>query len=97
MFDIVDLKTSIYRTRFEAELNPSSADGMAAPFDVIRHDLERIREELFSLPFEQAGRELVVKFQRNFQRLRDFMERVDREISQLAIFSGPGKSGKGGE
>jgi|LauGreDrversion4_2_1035121.scaffolds.fasta_scaffold415473_1 cob(I)alamin adenosyltransferase len=64
MFDIVDLKTTIYKNRFEAEF--SQADGGLAPFDAVRHDLERIREELFSLPFEQAGRELVMKFQRNF-------------------------------
>lgn len=62
MFDIVDLKTTIYRTRFEAEFNNPNA----VPFDAVRHDLDRIREELFGLPFEQAGRELVVKFQRNF-------------------------------
>ena len=51
MFDIVDLKTAIYRNRFEAELS-STNDGTTAPFDAVRHDLERIREELFSLPFE---------------------------------------------
>ena len=88
MFDIVDLKTAIYRNRFEAELHPSTtSDGMAAPFDVLKHDLDRIRDELFSLPFEQAGRELVLKFQRNFQKLRDFMERVDKDIAQLAVFN----------
>ena len=59
MFDIVDLKTSIYRNRFEAELN---INGESTPFDAVRHDLERVREELFGLPFEQAGRELIVKF-----------------------------------
>jgi len=77
MFDIVDLKATIYRNRFEAEL--SSQEG--TPFDAVRHDLEKIREELFSLPFDQAGRELVAKFQRNFSKLRDFMERVDRDIA----------------
>jgi hypothetical protein len=46
MFDIVDLKTTVYRSRFEAEFK---SDG---GFDAVRHDLERVREELFSLPFD---------------------------------------------
>ena len=87
MFDIVDLKTAIYRNRFEAEL------GDGTPFDVVKHDLEKVRDELFGLPFELAGRELVHKFKRNFTKLRDFMERVDKDIAQLTVFSGP----KGGE
>ena len=90
MFDIVDLKTTIYKSRFEAEFNLASGDGNSngcGTFDAVRHDLERVREELFSLPFEQAGRELVIKFQKNFQRLREFMERVDKDIAQLAVFN----------
>jgi hypothetical protein len=98
MFEIVDLKTAIYRNRFEAELNlnnTTGADGGApVPFDLVRHDLERIREELFGLPFEQAGRDLIMKFQRNFQKLREFMERVDREVAQLTVFkTGVGHNG----
>ena len=54
MFDIVSLKTAIYRNRFESELNlkGTGSDGALAPFDAVRHDLEKIREELFGLPFE---------------------------------------------
>ncbi|TNV73204.1 hypothetical protein FGO68_gene6219 [Halteria grandinella] len=96
MFDIVDLKATIYRNRFEAELSSHDA---STPFDAVRHDLDKIREELFSLPFDQAGRELVVKFQRNFSKLRDFMERVDRDIAQLSVFSASrkGDDGENGE
>lgn len=92
MFDIVDLKSAIYRNRFEAELsllggsNAGGQDGSAQPFDMVRHDLEKIREELFGLPFDQTARELILKFQRNFHKLREFMERIDRDISQLAVF-----------
>lgn len=74
MFDIVDLKTTVYRSRFEAEFK-------GADFDAVRHDLERVREELFALPFDQAGRELVQRFTRNFQRLREFMEKVDKDLA----------------
>lgn len=62
MFDIVDLKTAIYRNRFEAEFATEGNAIGGTPFDAVRHDLERIREELFALPFEQAGRDLVMKF-----------------------------------
>lgn len=64
MFDIVDLKSAIYKNRFEAELslldNQTAVGG--APFDIIRHDLEKIREELFGMPFDQTARELIMKF-----------------------------------
>jgi hypothetical protein len=59
----VDLKTSIYRNRFEAEISLlAEHNSNAAPFDIVRHDLERIREELFGMPFEQSSRELIIKF-----------------------------------
>jgi hypothetical protein len=81
MFDIVDLKTTIYKTRFDAELNLAGGASDSSPFDGVKHELERVREEVFQLPFDQAGRDLIVKFQRNFSKLRDFMERVDKDIA----------------
>ena len=30
--------------------------------EVIKHDIERIREELFNLPFEESGKEIIMKF-----------------------------------
>jgi hypothetical protein len=88
MFDIVDLKSAIYRDKFEAELSLHGNLGKegGAPFDMVRHDLEKIKEELFGLPFDQTARELILKFQKNFHKLRDFMERIDRDIAQLAVF-----------
>ena len=96
MFDIVDLKSAIYRNRFEAELTLLGNAGHegGAPFDMVRHDLEKIREELFGLPFDQTARELILKFQRNFHKLRDFMERIDRDIAQLAVFKTSSAGGK---
>ena len=96
MFDIVDLKSAIYRNRFEAELSLLGNSGQegGAPFDMVRHDLEKIREELFGLPFDQTARELILKFQRNFHKLRDFMERIDRDIAQLAVFKTSSAGGK---
>jgi hypothetical protein len=61
---------------------------------MVRHDLEKIREELFGLPFDQTARELIMKFQRNFHKLRDFMERIDKDIAQLAVFKTSSAGGK---
>jgi hypothetical protein len=81
MFEIVDLKTALYRNRFEAELNLTGGDQQQQTFDVVRHDLERIREELFGMPYDEVARDLIMKFQRNFTKLRDFLERVDKDIA----------------
>jgi hypothetical protein len=63
MFEIVDLKTALYRNRFEAELNLTSGDQQQQQtFDVVRHDLERIREELFGMPYDEVARDLIMKF-----------------------------------
>lgn len=86
MFEIVDLKTALYRNRFEAELNLTSGDQQQQTFDIVRHDLERIREELFGMPYDEVARDLIMKFQRNFSKLRDFLERVDKDIAQLSVF-----------
>jgi hypothetical protein len=63
MFEIVDLKTALYRNRFEAELNLSGGgEGGQQSFDVVRHDLEKIREELFGMPYDEVSRDLIMKF-----------------------------------
>ncbi len=63
MFEIVDLKTALYRNRFEAELNlTNGGDQQQQTFDVVRHDLERIREELFGMPYDEVARDLIMKF-----------------------------------
>jgi len=33
------------------------------------------------MPFEEAGREIVGKFQKNFRKLKEFMEKIDKEIN----------------
>jgi len=67
MFDIVKLKSDIYMKRFKAENfkadDPLSQQSSEA---IIRHEIEKIRESLFSMPFEETGREIIHKFQANF-------------------------------
>ncbi len=38
------------------------------------------------MPYDEVARDLIMKFQRNFTKLREFLERVDRDIAQLNIF-----------
>jgi hypothetical protein len=42
-----------------------------------------IRDELFNSSFEDSGKELIQKFKLNFQRLREFMQAIDKEIGSL--------------
>ena len=83
LFEIVDLKSEVYLKRYRAEFAAGEFDSEEA----IRHDIERIREELFNLPFEESGKEIIVKFKDNFAKLRLFMEKIDKEISQLSVFN----------
>ena len=60
----MDLKTDIYMKRCKAEYGQTANE-----FDneeALRHDIEKVREELFSLPFEESGKEIIAKFQTNF-------------------------------
>ena len=43
--------------------------------------------DLFNASFEETGKELVQKFKFNFQRLREFMEAVDKEIGSMTLFN----------
>ena len=62
MFDIVKLKSDIYLKRFKAE-NFNAGDASAVSSDeILRHEIEKIREELFNLPFGETGREIIHKF-----------------------------------
>jgi hypothetical protein len=54
---------------------------------MLRNDIEKIREEMFNMPFEEAGKEIVSKFQNNFRKLREFMDKIDKNISELSVFN----------
>jgi hypothetical protein len=46
-----------------------------------------LREELFNTAFDENGKDIIQKFKVNFQRLRDFMKTVDKEINDMQIFN----------
>ena len=60
LFDIVELKTEIYQKRHTAEYGHPNPDYENE--ETVKHEIEKIREELFNLPFEQAGTEIIQKF-----------------------------------
>ena len=37
--------------------------------------------------YEENGRELIQKFRLNFQRLKEFMSSIDKEVASMAIFN----------
>ncbi|CDW81629.1 UNKNOWN [Stylonychia lemnae] len=87
LFDIVDIKTEIYLKRYRSEFPQSSNGPDYDNEEVIRNEIERIREELFNLPFQESGQEIIAKFQNNFTKLKDFMEKIDKEVAQLSVFN----------
>lgn len=86
LFDIVDLKTEVFMKRYKAEfsqLNEQKADSE----EVLRHEIDKIRDEIFNLPFQQSGQEIIQKFQANLVKLRSFMEKIDKEIASMSVFN----------
>ena len=67
MFDIVKLKSDIYIKRFKAE-NYRADDGLmnTNSEEILKHEIEKIRDSIFNLPFEETGREIIHKFKMNF-------------------------------
>lgn len=88
MFDIVKLKSDIYIKRFKAE-NFKADDPLCntSSEEILKHEIEKIRDSIFNLPFEETGREIIHKFKMNFQKLKSFMEKVDKGINSLHVFN----------
>jgi len=86
IMDIVSFKQDMFSKRFKAEYG-SAREPATETQEALAHKVELIRDELFNVNFEENGRELVQKFRLNFQRLKEFMQTVDKEISSLAIFN----------
>lgn len=91
LFDIVKLKSDVYMRRFKAE-HYKADDPLNAPTseELLQHEIEKIREGLINMPFEESGREIVNRFKENFEKLRKFMTNVDKGLADLAIFNPKG-------
>lgn len=84
--EIVSFKQDIFSKRFKAEYG-SGRDPTSETQEALAQKIELIRDELFNVNFEENGRELIQKFRLNFQRLKEFMQAVDKEISSLQVFN----------
>ena len=60
MFDIVKLKSDIYTKRFKAE--NFKGDASATSEEILKNQIENIKEGLFNVNFEETGREIIHKF-----------------------------------
>jgi len=55
---------------------------------MIKDEIERIRDELFSHQFDAETNQLIVqKFSKNLAKLKDFLHKVDKEVEGLLIFN----------
>ena len=86
IMDIVNFKQDIFSKRFKAEYG-AHREPAPETMEAIAHKIELIRDELFNVNFEENGKELISKFRLNFQRLKEFMHSVDKQVASLAIFN----------
>jgi len=85
MFEIVKLKSEVYLKRVKAENFDASENHSSET--LIQHEIEKIREGLFNLSFNETNREIIHKFQMNFQKLKSFMETIDKGMGELKVFN----------
>ena len=60
MFEIVKLKSDVYLKHMKAE-NFNATENYSSE-EIIQHEIEKIREGLFNLNFEETNREIIHKF-----------------------------------
>lgn len=67
-----------YRTEF-SQINKGQLEYDSE--EVVRNEIEKIREEIFNLPFQESGEQIIQKFKSNLTKLKEFMEKIDKEIA----------------
>ena len=76
MFDIIKLKSDIYKKRVSIE------GEMTAP-EILQHQLNRIKEGLIDMPFEDRGLEIITNFTENFKKLTQFLKSIDESMEAI--------------
>ncbi len=76
----------MFSKRFKAEFGANKEQPPETQ-EALAHQIEAIRDELFNVNFEENGRELIQKFRLNFQRLKEFLHSIDKEVASLAVFN----------
>lgn len=80
MFDIIKLKSDIYKQRLKVENSE-----VATTQEMLGHQLEKIKEGIIDLPFEERGQDIIGKFNNNFEKLKQYIESMDENMNDLAI------------
>ena len=82
LLEIVVVKHDVFMRRYKAEYGSESRPNQETE-EALSAQIDTIRDELFNQNFEESGKELIAKFRHNFQRLREFMHTIDKEIGSL--------------
>ena len=53
----MDLKQEIYQKRYRAEFSQTATDFDSE--ELIKNEIDRIRNELFNMPFEESSQEII--------------------------------------
>lgn len=86
LMEIVQLKTDTFQRRFKAEYGAHKEPGPETEASLANR-IEQIRDSLFNVSLETSGKELISKFKMNLQRLKEFMNAIDKEIGSMAVFN----------
>ena len=52
---------------------------------MLAHQLDKIKEGIIDLPFEDRGLDIIAKFNNNFKMLKQYLESMDESMNDLAI------------
>ncbi len=75
LLDIVKVKIDNYKKRYNTEFRQNLDQEFA------RHDINPINKDLIQMPYEEAGKTIVLQFQENIRNLRDFLNKVDQDMA----------------
>ena len=77
LFDIVTIKTEAFKRRYNTEFREEADEKYT------NHDLEEINGDVMNMHFDNAGPNLISTFQANIQKLRNFLQRMDKQSDEL--------------
>ncbi|CAI2370133.1 unnamed protein product [Moneuplotes crassus] len=75
LLEIIKVKTENYQKRFNTEFKQNLEEEFA------RHDIEPVNKDLVNMPYEESGKKIILQFQENIRKLRDFLGTMDRDMA----------------
>lgn len=77
LLEIVKVKSEHFARRFKSEFKQDLDDTLT------RHNIKPINEDLMNMPMDQTGKDIIIQFQENIRRLREFLTRVDKDMDDV--------------